>query len=289
MKAHLGWCLLGGVALALAGCGESAPDAEPPESAPEPTIVIATPEPTPPPPLERSLRTVVIDAGHGGQELGAVGVSGVLEKDITLALSRATARELRARGFEVVETRTEDLHLSLSRRSGIGNASGAGLFVSIHANSAESARAFGIETYSMDIASDEAAIRLAERENRLVEVQQARRDVPAAIVEELRQTVVAQRSAGLATEVQRALVGGLKDFYGADRVSDRGARTAPFWVLVDSEIPAVLVEVGYLSNEREERRLRTGGYHTRVAAALADGIEAWVVPQEPPTPEVPGG
>ncbi len=266
-------------ALALAACGaETAPDEPAPVAATEPAV--PTPAPTPPPPLQRTLRTVVIDAGHGGEELGAEGISGVLEKDITLAISRATSRELQARGFTVVETRTADLPVTLSRRSGLGNASGAGLFVSIHANSAPSDRAFGIETYSMALASDEAAMRLAERENRMLQVQGREWAVPDAIVEELRQTAVAQRSADFAAVVQREMVAGLQGFYGRDRIVDRGARTAPFWVLVDSEVPAVLVEVGYLSNEVEERRLRTGGYHTRVAAALADGIEAWVVDQE---------
>ena len=87
-------------------------------------------------PLQRSWRTVVVDAGHGGGDEGAHGVSGIHEKDVVLAFSRSTARALRAAGFEVVETRTEDVDVTLDRRTELANASGAGIFVSIHANSA---------------------------------------------------------------------------------------------------------------------------------------------------------
>ncbi len=273
-------------ALLLVGCF---PDGGPIELIEE---NVATPEAPPvpveatppePAPLERTVRRVVVDAGHGGEDLGAIGVSGVQEKDITLAIARALTRELTGRGFDVVQTRTEDEAVPLARRAQITNASGAGLFVSIHANSAEAPGAHGIETYSMDVASDEAAMRLAERENHEASVTGAspeRRDLDA-ILHELRQGVVAADSARFAATLHRSLVGGLQGFYGEDRVVDRNPRTAPFWVLVDSEVPAALVEVGYLSNEGEERRIRTGGYQTRVAGAIADAIGAWADAEEP--------
>lgn len=267
----------------LAGC----PPAEPQPPAEPPAVVAPSappaPEPTPPAPLVRSLRRVVIDAGHGGEDLGAIGVSGAQEKDITLAIARALARELGSRGIEVVQTRPEDAAVGLARRAEITNASGAGLFVSIHANSAETDRAHGIETYSMDDAADEAAMRLAERENREAEVAGRppnERDLDATL-HELRQGVVAAESARFAGALHTSLVSSLQGFYGADRIVDRFARTAPFWVLVDSEVPAVLVEVGYLSNANEERRLRTGGYQHRAAVALADAVTAWVEAQAP--------
>jgi N-acetylmuramoyl-L-alanine amidase len=242
----------------------------------------AVPSAIPPDPLVRSVRRVVVDAGHGGEDLGAIGVSGVQEKDITLAIARVLARLLSERGIEVVQTRPEDVAVALARRAEITNASGAGLFVSIHANSADSPLAHGVETYSMEVAADEAAMRLAERENRDAAVAghaPRERDLEA-ILHELRQGAVAAESSRFASALHGSLVSSLQGFYGTDRIVDRFVRTAPFWVLVDSEVPAVLVEVGYLSNATEERRLRTGGYHHRAAEALADAIEAWVQARE---------
>lgn len=276
-------------ALLLAACGVQeglAPVIE----APDPT---AEPSPSTVPsaevaPLQRSWRRVVIDAGHGGEDDGAIGVSGVPEKDITLSIALATARSLRSRGFEVVLTRDDDTFLPLARRSGLTDASGAGLFVSIHANSAPSPQAWGIETYSMDVASDEAAARLAERENRAASIAGAsfEEDVDA-IVAELRLGAAARRSAELAGTVHGALLEGLQGFYGEDRIRDRGARTGPFWVLVDTRVPAVLVEVGYLSNTEEERRLRTRGFHHQVAEALAVAVEDFANRAEAVDPAAP--
>ena len=239
-------------------------------------------------PIERSWRRVVIDAGHGGDDTGAVGVSGVAEKDITLSIALATARSLRSRGFEVVLTREDDTFLPLARRSGMTDASGAGLFVSIHANSAPSPQAHGIETYSMDVASDEAAERLAERENRAASIAGAafEEDVDV-IVSELRLGAAARRSAELARTVHEALIEGLQGFYGEERIRDRSARTGPFWVLVDTRVPAVLVEVGYLSHAGEERRLRTRGFHHQVAEALAAAIEDFANRAEAVDPAAP--
>jgi len=245
--------------------------------------------PAEPPPIERSWRRVVIDAGHGGEDDGAIGISGVAEKDIVLSIALATARSLRGRGFEVVLTREDDTFLPLDRRSGLTDASGAGLFVSIHANSAPSPQARGIETYSMDVASDEAAARLAERENRAASIAGASfADEVDAIVADLRLGAAARRSAELAGTVHAALIDGLQGFYGEDRIRDRGARTGPFWVLVDTRVPAVLVEVGYLTHAEEERRLRTRGYHHQGAEALAEAIEDFANRAEVVDPAAPG-
>ncbi len=256
---------------AIVGCGPAAssegtaPVEVPPEPAPMDTVE----------PLERSWRKVVVDAGHGGEDDGAEGVSGVHEKDVVLPFAREAARALRAAGFEVVETRRDDSTLTLDRRTELANASGAGVFVSIHANSAPSAAAEGVEIYSMDLASDEAAGRLAARENRAdtVGVEGKARDVGDAIVADLAMGARAGSSRRLAETLQSEVVGTLNGFYGPKAIRDRGARTAPFWVLVDTDIPAVLVEVGYLTHAREERRVRTRGYQELLAKALVAGIE----------------
>lgn len=221
----------------------------------------------------RSWRRVVIDAGHGGEDDGARGVSGALEKEVTLGVAAACARELRAAGFEVVETRTEDRTVKLERRSAQANALGAGLFLSIHANSAPSGSVQGIETYYMDLASDEAASRLAERENRARSVAgDPTNDSIDTLIADLQMGAVAKQSQALAAEVHGRLVGDLRDFYGKERISDRGVRTAPFWVLLDSQMPAVLIELGYLTHRTEEHRLRTHGFQRHAARAIAAAV-----------------
>ncbi|MCO4773636.1 MAG: N-acetylmuramoyl-L-alanine amidase, partial [Deltaproteobacteria bacterium] len=162
-------------AMLVMGCASGpetppAPSAAPPHATPVAGSQRTASAVSTTPPMERSLRTVVVDAGHGGEDLGARGVSGSFEKDVTLATATKVARSLRQRGFTVIETRTNDTTVELKRRTELANASGAGLFVSIHANSAPSPGAHGIETYSMDLASDESALRLAERENRATEI-----------------------------------------------------------------------------------------------------------------------
>ncbi len=271
--------LLALVAL-LAACPPSEPAPEPAAAPP-----VADPPPSEPallaPALERSLRTVVVDAGHGGDDHGAVGVSGVLEKDVTLATARQLTRALQSRGFEVIETRPSDVTVELARRTEMGNASRAGLFVSVHANSAPGSGARGIETYSMDLASDESALRLAERENRalqLLTVAGARiqRRPDEQLVEELRHGANADWSRELALDVHKALVSAGRAFYGKGVIQDRGQRSGPFWVLLDSEIPAILVELGYLTDEAEEQRIRSHAFQEQAAGAIADGVLRWV-------------
>lgn len=272
-------------ALLLAGCADE-PAAPAVERTSDERVDLAPAAPSGPAELavERSWRRVVVDAGHGGEDHGAEGVSGALEKDVTLSIARLLAVELVRSGFEVVLTRDEDAALPLPHRSGRGNASGAGLFLSIHANSAVTPRARGIETYWMDLASDEAALRVAERENR---AETLARDAGAgggdpldAVVTELRQGAVALLSRDLARSVHRSLVGGLRDYYGEERIGDRGVKTAPFWVLVDSQVPSALVEVGYLTNPDEEVLLRTRAWQAQVAVGIAAGVRDFVTAME---------
>lgn len=225
------------------------------------------------PDIRPSWRRIIIDAGHGGDDHGATGVSGAHEKEVTLGISRACARELRALGFDVIETRIEDEAVQLERRSALANARGAGIFVSIHANSAGRGAVEGVETYYMDLASDEAASRLAERENRARSVAgDPSRDGVDSMIADLEMGAFAKQSKALAAAVHQQLVSGLQEFYGEKRIKDRGVRTAPFWVLLDSQMPAILVEVGYLTNRREERRLRTHGFQRHAARAIATAV-----------------
>ncbi|MEE2830203.1 MAG: N-acetylmuramoyl-L-alanine amidase [Myxococcota bacterium] len=252
----------------LSSCGEegAAPEQAPVELAASEKVVEL-------PVVRRAWRRVVLDAGHGGQDTGAKGVSGALEKEITLAISSACARQLRAEGFEVLETRSSDEAIPLERRSAQANAAGAGLFLSIHANSAPSEGVQGIETYYMDLAADEAAARLAERENRARSVSgDPTQSSVDSLISDLRMGATAKQSRALAETVHRSMLETLRGFYGPERIRDRGVRTAPFWVLLDSQMPAILVEVGYLTNTKEEQRLRTHGFQQQVASGLTKAI-----------------
>ena len=135
----------------------------------------------------------------------------------------------------------------------------------------------------MDLASDEAAMRVAEQENRAADLARhagGERDPFDALVAELRQGAVALQSRDLAAAVHRELIGGLRGYYGEERILDRGVKTAPFWVLVDSEVPSILVEVGYLTHPEEEGLLRTRAWQAQVAAALAAGVSRFVAAVE---------
>lgn len=216
---------------------------------------------------------VVIDAGHGGDDLGALSVSGVHEKDIALAVSRLTAIALRGRGIAVLELRTDDSTLDLHRRTELANVSGAALYLSIHANSAPGSGARGVEVYSLDLASDAAAQRVASRENLAGWVEG--RDGPFAatgldeMVSDLRVGARAERGRAFARQLHQELLTTLGGLYGADAAFDHGLRTAPFWVLADSDVPAALVELGYLTHDEDELRLRTSGFQRAAADALA--------------------
>ena len=273
-----------GLTLVLAACrggDASGAVASNPALAPPAEAAIS---PAPPVALRRDLRTVAVDAGHGGEDIGAVGVSGVSEKDITLAAALQVARALERRGYTVVLTRSVDETTPLPTRTARANASGAGLLVSVHANAAENETARGIETYSMDLASDESAMRLAERENRIAEVMDAAGAPPPQPVEqladELRHGANAVWGRALAVDVHTALIERLRGLYGEEVIVDRRRRAAPFWVLLDAEIPGVLVELGYLTEPSEEQRVRSHAYQQEAAEAIADGINRFVLRAE---------
>lgn len=214
---------------------------------------------------------LVIDPGHGGKDPGAVGVGGLQEKDVTLAIALELADLLRRDGvWDVKLTRDWDRTVSLEERTAIANAFGADLFVSIHANASPNREARGIETYYLDRASDRAARRLAAREN-------AGAEVAAAEMEHILADVVVQSklrdSRRLAEAVQGALVGHLS---AARRgVRDLGVKRGPFYVLTGAFMPSVLVEVAFLSHPEEARWLRDPAFRRETAKALARGLGAF--------------
>lgn len=219
---------------------------------------------------------VVIDPGHGGEQEGAISPGGEREKDLALQISRRLAARLRKAGARVVLTRTADVSVPLAARAAVANAIRADLFVSIHLNSmptAEARRAsHGIETYFLSAdASDASATAVAARENadRLAgEPELDPSDPVAAILSDLEDTAALQQSSRLAYAVQERLVQAL----GAE---DRGVKQAPFYVLAGARMPAVLLEVGFISHPAEGDRLRSAAYQEQVAGAIVEGIAAY--------------
>ena len=217
----------------------------------------------------------VLDPGHGGEKEGAIGPGGVREKELALQIARRVATRLRKQGCRVVLTRTGDVAVPLAQRAALANAERADLFLSIHLNAmpgAARAHARGVETYFLSAdASDASATAVAARENadRLAgEVEIDPNDPVSGILQDLADTDALTESSRLAYAVHERLVGRL----GAE---DRGVKQAPFYVLAGARMPALLIEVGFVSHAAESRRLATPAYQEIVAQAIADGVSAW--------------
>ncbi len=218
--------------------------------------------------LGLKVRRVIIDPGHGGHDTGAIGKNGTREKDITLAISQKLADELKQRGLEVILTRDEDRYVRLEDRAQFANESRGDLFISIHCNSAPSAKLHGVETYTLNISSDRYSIRLAARENASTE--KGISDLQF-ILADLATKANTGESTRLASQVQKSLVGQLsKDNSG---VKDLGTKEALFYVLLGVKMPAILVETSFLSHAEEEERLNSEEYQDSVAQAIAQGVE----------------
>lgn len=215
---------------------------------------------------------IVVDPGHGGDDEGAVGPDGTLEKDVTLEVAKRLSAELREKlGAKVYLTRSGDQALSLEERNAIAVTKKADLFISIHANASRDAEASGVETYFLNNASDEAAGRLAARENK-----SAMKKLPEVehIISTMLQNYDAAESKVLADSVQERLSKKLKRSHGQMR--DRGVRSALFYVLVGAKCPAILVETAFISNPREEKLLTDDTFQRDAAQAIADGVKNYL-------------
>ena len=234
--------------------------------------VFPTPTPAPVQVLERSgPQPIVIDPGHGGKDTGAVSSSGLTERDLTMAVARRLAAELRARGHAVRLTREDGEGRALTDRTAIANRLEAKAFVSLHANASTFSSVRGSETYYMsldDEATDEAAAALARLENEAGSEAPEQTDLDL-ILWDLAQASVLNDSAMLAVAVQTRL-NALLD------IRDRGVKQAPFVVLTGATMPAILVEVGFLSNPTEAGRLASAEHQQALASAIATGIDAFL-------------
>jgi len=232
----------------------------------------AAPKPTAPERLK-----IVLDPGHGGKDPGAIGVGGIQEKDVVLAIALQLRDQLRAwPGVDVVLTRDRDAFLSLEERTALANAERADLFVSIHANASPNSRSSGIETYYLNNTNDRATLRLAAMENGLASVTGHRRrdrDV-SLLLSSLIQNYKVPESAALADSVQRGLVGSVAARW--PRVVDLGVKQGPFYVLVGAGMPCILVEVSFVTNPEEGARLAQSVYQEAIATGVLRGIRYFV-------------
>jgi N-acetylmuramoyl-L-alanine amidase len=212
---------------------------------------------------------VVIDAGHGGDDHGAEGPNGLLEKNIVLDVAERLANRLRDDGLEVVMTRDADQAVSLEQRAAVANESRGELFLSIHANAAPSPKARGIETFFVSLhASDEAAQRVATRENSAfhsTSESSTGGDPVAAILGDLTVSEHLAESNEFARLAHAELA-------AIDHHPSRGVKQAPFYVLMGVQMPASLVEIGFITNPQEERALASKVRQEQIADALARAV-----------------
>jgi N-acetylmuramoyl-L-alanine amidase len=218
--------------------------------------------------LGLKVRRVVIDPGHGGHDTGTVGADGTKEKDVALAISRRLRTILTEQGLEVTLTRESDRFVRLEDRARMANIARADLFISVHCNSLPQKSIRGIETYTLNLASDRYAIRLAARENATSE--KGLSDLQFLLAD-LATRANTEESVRLASRVQAGLVSRLTS--KERKIHDLGTKEALFYVLLGTKMPAILVEAGFLSNAEEEKRLSTPAYQDEVARALAAGVQ----------------
>ncbi|HIE03881.1 MAG TPA: hypothetical protein EYP61_03885 [Candidatus Latescibacteria bacterium] len=227
-------------------------------------------------------RTVIIDPGHGGRDEGAVGPTGLKEKDVALDIALRLAKLLREElGMQVVLTRTEDVFVPLQERARIAVNGGGQLFISLHCNSSKNPKVVGIETYFLSEAKTEDAREVARRENASLRFEEV---IPSLkednfplkdILTDMLSDQFLKESQKLAACVQEELVRGLG-------LEDRGVKQAGFYVMLGTgaAMPSVLVELGFISNRGEERLLKTSAFRRRAALALFRAIRNFKEQQE---------
>ena len=239
-----------------------------PNAAPDPSLLSQQVHPHV---LDLSVRRVIVDAGHGGDNLGTSSADGINEKDLTLDIAERVRQLIVQRGFEAVMTRTADETRSLLERAATANRRHGDIFVSIHLNSLRPSSVRGIETYYLGPGDGPEVDAIAAAENRhsgysLSDIR--------LLLEKIYTDARRDESRRLAESVQRALVLNLRKT--APAITDRGVKTAPFVVLIATEMPAIVAEVSCLSNQDDARHLNTAEYRQNIAEALVSGIQTFV-------------
>jgi N-acetylmuramoyl-L-alanine amidase len=229
-------------------------------------------------PNTKTITRIILDPGHGGKDPGAIGPTGVKEKEVALKIS-LFAREFLQKKYrlDVKLTREKDVYLPLEERTAYANMlnlEDKTLFISLHTNAAETSDARGIETYILDSANNDCAKRLAAIENKVsIETIDAFQSDQGFIFM-LFQKAKADESYNFALHVHRALINGVKRKF--PDVSDHGVKEAPFFVLMGAKMPCILAELSFISNPEEEKRLASREYQELLAESLADGIYEYI-------------
>ncbi len=222
------------------------------------------------------IRKIVIDAGHGGDDPGAIGPNGLQEKDIVLSVSRKLGGILENQdGIKVIYTRNGDVFIPLNERTEIANNQKADLFISVHANASPRKAARGVETYFLNWTNDAEAMKVAARENKITlkKMEKLQGDLQI-ILDDLLRKNKNEESMKLASSVQSSIVTTLRDNYSG--IEDLGVKFALFYVLVGAEMPSILAEISFISNREEEKRLSDDSYRDKIAEALAIGINSYI-------------
>lgn len=221
--------------------------------------------------LGLKINRVVIDAGHGGHDVGTLGPNGAREKDVVLDVAQRVAKLIQERlGAEVVMTRDDDTFIPLQERTTIANRYKADLFLSIHANSSPAPQVAGTETFYLNFTSNQSALDVASREN-------AGAEKSVGELKDLIQSITLndklQESRMFAEEIERSISANAAKNNAVAR--DRGIKRAPFVVLIGAQMPSVLAEIGFLSNVRDEKNLMKPEYRQKVAEALFKGVSQY--------------
>ncbi|MFH1913481.1 MAG: N-acetylmuramoyl-L-alanine amidase [Pseudomonadota bacterium] len=218
--------------------------------------------------LGLTVKTIMIDPGHGGKDPGAV-ANGLREKDINLRFSSILGKKLAEKGFAVHYTRTNDVFIPLEQRTAMANVKKADLFLSIHCNANHSARISGLETYSLNLAKTQDAVRIAARENAVDP--RAISDLQFILTDLMVNSKI-KESRDLASDVQNNTLAHVRRKW---QVQNNGVREAPFYVLMGAKMPSILVELGYITNSAEAKRLNTDAYLEYLARGVVDGVLAY--------------
>ena len=218
--------------------------------------------------LGLKVRTIMIDAGHGGKDPGAV-ANGVEEKDINLRMAKILGRSLQEQGFEVHFTRTTDKFIPLEERTAMANAKNADLFISLHCNALKDASVRGLEVYYLNLATDAQAVRVAARENG---VSAKKISDMQFILSDLMLNSKINESRQMASLVEQETVRAMRARHG---LVSHGSKGAFFYVLTGARMPSILVELGYLTNAAEARNLNSDAYLADLAKGLTSGVLAY--------------
>lgn len=223
--------------------------------------------------LALGVKTIVIDPGHGGKDPGAPGYyKGVWEKNLVLELSQKLAVILRDRlKCTVILTRAKDHYLTLEERTAIANTKKADLFISLHCNAAKNKKLTGVETYFLNLATDDRAIAVAAKENAT-----SKKNISdlETILNDLMKNAKIKESSRLAEDVHDSIISGMRKKYS--KIHNLGVKQAPFYVLLGARMPSILIETSFISNATECKRILSASYQKNLCNAITDGIEKYI-------------